>query len=73
MKQLIERIRRRLTETASRRELEAGMATAEYALGIIAVVTMGGVLISLLTDGSFRNLAFGFIESIFGMIMGAAG
>jgi len=69
MRQLMNRcwraVRRRL---AVKGETEAGMATAEYAVGTVAVVSLGGVLIKILTDPAFRDLIWRLIQWIFDLI-----
>ena len=52
---------------------ERGMTTAEYAVGTVAVVGIGGVLIKIFTDPEFRDLIMGLITKIFSLITGSAG
>ena len=47
---------------------DTGMATAEYAVGTVAVVSLGGVLIKILTDPAFRALIWRLIQWIFDLI-----
>ena len=52
---------------------ERGMTTAEYAVGTVAAVSFGGVLIKILTDENIRNLILQIIlwilETISGVVM----
>jgi|GEM_PF-658776 len=52
---------------------EAGMATAEYAVGTAAVISFGGILWKLLTDPAFRELLWKLITWLFNMIFGVVG
>ncbi|MDR0782351.1 MAG: DUF4244 domain-containing protein [Propionibacteriaceae bacterium] len=53
--------------------LDAGMATAEYAIGTVAVVSFGGLLIKLLSDDAFRDTIWSVILWIVKLIMGLFG
>ncbi|MDR1449825.1 MAG: DUF4244 domain-containing protein [Propionibacteriaceae bacterium] len=48
---------------------DAGMTTAEYAIGILVIIAFGGVMFKIITDGSFRSLVFKLIEFFFTNIM----
>ena len=52
---------------------EAGMATAEYAVGTVAVVGLGGIIWRLLTSEEFRSILWSLIQWIFNLIMGIVG
>ena len=52
---------------------EAGMATAEYAVGTVAVISLGGLIVKLLSDPAFRDLIWKLIQWLFQLIMGSAG
>ncbi len=51
---------------------ERGMTTAEYAVGVIAVIALVGVFISVIIGGGFgsavSDLALQLIHSISGMV-----
>lgn len=49
--------------TISRRD-EHGMATAEYAVGTLAAVSVAGVLFKIFTDPKFLELLWQIIEFI---------
>jgi len=49
---------------------EAGMATAEYAVGTVAVISIGGILWKLLTSDAFRDAIWNVILWLFGLITG---
>lgn len=42
---------------------EAGMATAEYAIGTVAAAAFAGVLMSVLKSGSVKGVLVGLIEA----------
>ena len=42
---------------------EAGMATAEYAIGTLAAAAFGGLLLAIIRSGSLTGLLQGIIES----------
>ena len=42
---------------------EAGMATAEYALGTLAAAAFAGLLLAILRSGSLQSVLQGLIES----------
>ena len=50
---------------------DAGMTTAEYAVGTVAAAGLGGILIKLLTSPEVRELIWGVLskafQSMFGM------
>ena len=47
---------------------EAGMTTAEYAVGTIAAAGLGGVLLKLLTSPEFQALIWKVIQSAFSFL-----
>ncbi len=47
------------------REDEAGMSTAEYAVGTVAACGLGGVLIKLLTSDTITDLLWKVITQAF--------
>jgi hypothetical protein len=51
--------------SAVRHRGDEGMATAEYAIGILIIIAIGGVLFKVFTDGAFRQLVFNLIKFIF--------
>ncbi|MCL2652724.1 MAG: DUF4244 domain-containing protein [Propionibacteriaceae bacterium] len=62
-----------VTKRASRKGhllAERGMATAEYAVGILAAVALALVLIKVFNAGSFLDLAMKLITNIFDKILG---
>jgi Flp pilus assembly pilin Flp len=76
MKNLIAKIRpalasSRLARFAAglRRRGEDGMAAAEYAVLILVIIAVGGVLFKVFTDGSFASLVLRLIQFIFDAIM----
>ncbi|MDR1214758.1 MAG: DUF4244 domain-containing protein [Propionibacteriaceae bacterium] len=69
MKQLILSSRPARFLAALMRRGEKGMATAEYAIGILLVVVIGGVLFKVISDGGFRDLIFELIKFLIGNIM----
>nr|WP_300337368.1 DUF4244 domain-containing protein [Actinomyces sp.] len=42
---------------------EAGMATAEYAIGTLAAAAFAGLLLAIMRSGSLRGVLQGLIES----------
>lgn len=48
---------------------EAGMTTAEYAVGTIATCGLGGILFKLLTSESFLGLLRSIFEKAFGSFL----
>lgn len=42
---------------------EAGMATAEYAIGTVAAAAFAGILLAVLRSGSVKGLVQGLIET----------
>ncbi|MDR1077422.1 MAG: DUF4244 domain-containing protein [Propionibacteriaceae bacterium] len=69
MKRLILSSRPARFLAALARRGEKGMATAEYAIGILLVVVIGGVLFKVISDGGFRDLIFELIKFLIGNIM----
>lgn len=58
-----------MTELAVRvRDEERGMTTAEYAVGTCAATGIGGLLISILTSDTVRNLLLQVIQKAFSFI-----
>jgi len=49
---------------------ERGMATAEYAVGILAAVALALVLIKIFNAASFLNVATNLVGGIFDKILG---
>jgi hypothetical protein len=49
---------------------DAGLTTAEYAVGTVAVAGLGGLLIKLLTSDAARDLIWGVVRSAFSSIFG---
>jgi len=49
---------------------ERGMATAEYAVGILAAVALALVMIKVFNAGSFLDIAMKLITNIFDKILG---
>ena len=60
------RLKQRL-ETARAAGLEAGMSTAEYAVGTIAAVTFATVLIAVVKSGAVKSALAGIIQAALGM------
>jgi len=52
---------------------EAGMATAEYAVGTVGVIGIGGILWKLITSEPFREALWSLIKWLFGLITGVMG
>ena len=73
MKKLINLIRPSRLLSLVRGHREAGMATAEYAVGTVAVVGLGGIIWKLLTSPEFRELIWRLIQWIFDLIMKIVG
>jgi hypothetical protein len=72
MRKILDVIRHRLGSVFHGNR-EAGMATAEYAVGTVAVVTLGSVLYKILSDPTFRDLIWEIIKWILKLIMGIGG
>lgn len=49
-----------------RRTCERGMATAEYAVGILAAVALALVLLKVFTDNSFFTVILKFVTNLIG-------
>lgn len=49
---------------------ERGMTTAEYAVGTVAVVGFGGVLIKILSDPAVQELIMKILKAIIDLILG---
>ncbi|MVA76939.1 DUF4244 domain-containing protein [Auraticoccus sp. F435] len=60
------------TEDVAGRD-DRGMTTAEYAVGTVAAVSFGGVLVKILTDENLRNLILQIIlwilETVSGVVL----
>jgi len=52
---------------------EAGMATAEYAVGTVAVVGIGSIIYKIISDPIFREAIWNVILWILRLITGIAG
>ncbi len=50
---------------------DAGMTTAEYAVGTVAAAGLGGILIKLLTSSEVRELIWGLLSKAFQSFFGA--
>ena len=48
---------------------DAGMATAEYAVGTVAAISLGGVIIGILTSPKFLDFLWEFLKWLFDWIM----
>jgi len=51
-------------------EDEAGLSTAEYAVGTVAAAGLGGVLIKLLTSNEVRDLIWTVLSNAFTSMFG---
>ena len=49
---------------------DAGMATAEYAVGTVAVISFGTLLYKIISDTAFRDLIWQVVMWIIKLIMG---
>jgi len=52
---------------------EAGMATAEYAVGTVAVISIGTILYKVISSPEFRNAIWDLILWLFRLISGVTG
>ena len=52
---------------------EAGMATAEYAVGTVAVISIGAIIYKILASDVFRDAIWNLILWIFRLITGISG
>ena len=50
---------------------DEGLTTAEYAVGIVAVAGLGGVLIKLLTSEAVRDLIWKVVQGAFAAMLGS--
>lgn len=50
---------------------ERGMATVEYALGVVVVIVIIGAIVVAIQTGSFGTLLEGLIQALMGWITGA--
>ncbi len=49
---------------------EKGMSTAEYAVGTVAAVGFGGILVKLLTSAEVQQLLFNIIQKALTWVFG---
>jgi len=49
---------------------ERGMSTAEYAVGTVAAVGLGGILVKILSSDEMRNLLWNLISGLLGAFLG---
>lgn len=49
---------------------ERGMTTAEYAVGTVAAVGVGGLLVKILTSEEMRQLLWGLIRGVLSAFLG---
>ncbi|MBM3688096.1 MAG: DUF4244 domain-containing protein [Actinobacteria bacterium] len=68
MHYLIARTRVRSLQRLARED--AGMTTAEYAVGTVAVAGLGGLLIKILTSEEARNLIWSLITRALSIFVG---
>lgn len=61
---VVSRIARRVTSD------DAGLTTAEYAVGTVAVAGLGGLLLQLLTSDPVRDLLWGLFSSALSSFFG---
>lgn len=61
---VVQRIARRVTTE------DAGLTTAEYAVGTVAVAGLGGLLLQLLTSDLVRDLIWGLFSSALSSFFG---
>lgn len=52
------------------RRQDAGMTTAEYAVGTVATAGLGGILITILTSDAFRELLWELITKAISAFFG---
>lgn len=58
------------TELVRRVDDERGMSTAEYAVGTVAAVGFGGILVKLLTSPEVQELLFAIIKKALTWLFG---
>lgn len=58
------------SELVSRIRDESGMSTAEYAVGTVAAVGFGGLLVKLLTSPEVQQLLFSIIQKALTQVFG---
>lgn len=58
------------SELVSRVTDERGMSTAEYAVGTVAAVGFGGLLVKLLTSPEVQQLLFSIIQKALTQVFG---
>ena len=49
---------------------DAGLSTAEYAVGTVAVAGLAGLLLKLLTSDAVRDLLWGLFQQALTWVMG---
>jgi len=52
---------------------EAGMATAEYAVGTVAVISIGTIIYKIISSEPFRDAVWNLILWLFRLITGVTG
>jgi hypothetical protein len=52
---------------------EAGMATAEYAVGTVAAISFGGIIYRIIRHPQFQETIFNTISWLIGLIPGVVG
>jgi len=57
-----------MTALLSRLRCEAGMTTAEYAVGTCAAAGLGGILIKILTSSVFSDMIISVLKHAFGFL-----
>lgn len=60
----------RLTNFMAALRDDAGMTTAEYAVGTVATIGIGGLLIKLLSSSAMYDLLWNLMQHAFGSIFG---
>ena len=56
------------SKTRERLANEAGMTTAEYAVGTVAAAGLGGILIKLLTSPEVQDLIWKIVQQAFSFL-----
>lgn len=57
----------------SRRMCERGMVTAEWAIGVIAAVSLAGLLLALVLNGPLKTVISNIVLGIIKQVAGTAG
>lgn len=60
----------RITKLLNTLRQDAGMTTAEYAVGTMAAAGLGGLLIKIVTSSEMKALIFGILEKAFSALFG---